>query len=270
MSVADKAYSRINLMLIMDEEKWHYCWINNLGRLLFSKTKHNTGGRQFHCDFCLSHFTYEKVLEKHQEVCEGVTGRLTRIEMPEKGSTLKFENYQKQQKAPYVIYADFKSIIEKVGENRENGKTACHDASGYAYTVVRSDGKSWRKKYRKGKDGEPHAVQEFLKSIVEEEEKIREELKSHAPLKMGGEDWEKFNKAVDCWIREKPLWVDNFLNSVPVRDPPTGKYCGQSQRKCRWDGACKAFGQRNGFGRLEKFQKPLSIAKLQKRDKIDD
>ena len=39
--------------------------------------------------------------------------------MPKTGSTLKFENYQKVQKVPYVIYADFQSVIEKLPENRQ-------------------------------------------------------------------------------------------------------------------------------------------------------
>lgn len=90
-----------------------------------------------------------------------------------------------------------------------------------------------------------------------EEEKIREELKTPAPLKMGAEDWKKFNEAADCWICESPLWVENFLDSVSVRDPSAGKYCGKSHRKCRWEGSSKAFGR-----------KPM--AELQTRDKIGD
>ena len=34
--------------------------------------------------------------------------------MPNKGSTVKFENYYKQQAVPFVIYADFEAITEKV------------------------------------------------------------------------------------------------------------------------------------------------------------
>lgn len=99
-------------------------------------------------------------------------------------------------------------------------------------------------------------AQDFLKSVVGEEKKIREELKNEAPLKMGAVNWKKFNEAEDCWICERSLWVENFLDSVPVRDPSTGKYCGQSHRKCRWEGSSKAFGR-----------KPR--AELQKRNRFD-
>ena len=104
-------------------------------------------------------------------------------------------------------------------------------ASGFAYTVVCSDGKSWSKKYRQGEDGNVPAAEEFLKSIVREEETIREELKEQAPLKMCPQDWQKFKEAENCWICKEGLCKENFLDSVAVRNPKTGAYCGQSHKK---------------------------------------
>ena len=34
--------------------------------------------------------------------------------MPGKGETIRFQNYHKQLQAPFVIYADFEAITEKV------------------------------------------------------------------------------------------------------------------------------------------------------------
>ena len=34
--------------------------------------------------------------------------------MPEPGEKVLFNNYRKQLKAPYIIYADFESIIRKI------------------------------------------------------------------------------------------------------------------------------------------------------------
>lgn len=127
-----------------------------------------------------------------------------RIDMPQKGeNTLKFKNHQKQQKAQYVIYADFESIIEVLPQDErdrtdQTEKTSKQVASGFAYTVVRSDGKSWSKKYRQGADGNDPAANEFLKSILREEETIREELKEQEPLRMRRQDWENFKKAENC------------------------------------------------------------------------
>ena len=84
-----------------------------MSRLIHNKTKHK--GRQFYCDLCLSRFTNERVLKTHQDLCAGVTGRPMRIDIPETGkNTLKFENHQKQQKVPCIIYANFESIIESL------------------------------------------------------------------------------------------------------------------------------------------------------------
>ena len=69
--------------------------------------------------------------------------------MPEEGKNiLSFQDYKKQMKMPYVIYTDFEAIVRKIlGCERERmqasytEKTERHEACGYSYIVVRSDGK---------------------------------------------------------------------------------------------------------------------------------
>lgn len=103
ISDKSKDIKLFNLMLVMDEENSHHCWIKNMEHL-YSKTKHTAGGHQFYCDVCLTRFTNERVLNTHQELCAGVNGRPMRIDMPKKGkNTLKLENHHKQQKASYLI-----------------------------------------------------------------------------------------------------------------------------------------------------------------------
>ena len=146
-------------------------------------------------------------------------------------------------KAPYIIYADFESIIESLPRDTRDPterteKTLKHKACGFAYTIVCSNGKSWSRKYRQGADGETPAAQEFLKAIQEEEQRIREELEKPAPLKMGHHDWHNFKIAENCWICKENLWKENFLDLVPVRYDKTGAYCRQSHRKCCWESTC--------------------------------
>ena len=74
----------------------------------------------------------------------------TRIEMPEEGkNTLSFQNHHKQMKMPYVIYADFEALVRKIPgcergpesmQRSYTEKTERHEACGYSYMVVRSDG----------------------------------------------------------------------------------------------------------------------------------
>ena len=104
-----------NLMLLTKGSASHYCYIKNLSRLLYGQ-QHSEGHHYHYCVRCLQGFSSQTVFQKHTTLCRGSSSRPTRIDMPEKGkSTLKFQNHQRQMKAPYVIYADFESIIEKYG-----------------------------------------------------------------------------------------------------------------------------------------------------------
>ena len=60
----------------------------------------------------LQRFTIEAILNKHTENCIVINGEQA-IKMPQKGETVKFQNYQRQLQAPFVIPADFEAITEK-------------------------------------------------------------------------------------------------------------------------------------------------------------
>ncbi|KAL9989123.1 hypothetical protein ACROYT_G003634, partial [Oculina patagonica] len=164
ISEKEKSIPRICLMLIESGLIQHYCFVKRVSALLYDQSKsHN---KKHFCMMCLTGFTRADLLENHEKYCNGVNGRPTRIEMPEEGkNTLSFKNYQKQMKAPFVIYADFEALLRKMqGCKRETPedrqkrkdkgeelkdlkqksyteKTEQHEACGFAYTVVRSDGK---------------------------------------------------------------------------------------------------------------------------------
>ncbi|KAL9982399.1 hypothetical protein ACROYT_G004435 [Oculina patagonica] len=252
-SKKENSISRINLMLIESGLIQHYCFVKRVSALLYDQTKsHN---KKHFCMMCLTGFTRADLLEKHEKYCNGVNGRPTRIEMPEEGkNTLSFKNYQKQMKAPFVIYADFEALLRKMqgckretpedsqkrkeqGEELEDlkkksytEKTEQHEACGFAYTVVRSDGKHEKPYVYRGEN----AVEVFLNCLLSEEKKIRFELSKQKPLVMTSEDWEKFKNATDCHICEKTLMKQNFLDSLPVWIGYYGElnYFGQLHKKC--------------------------------------
>ena len=59
-------------------------------------------------------FSSEYILNKHKTDCIVINGNQT-IRMPEKGKNiLKFNNFRKQQPVPFVIYADFEAMTEKI------------------------------------------------------------------------------------------------------------------------------------------------------------
>ena len=98
---------------------------------------------------------------------------------------------------PFIIYAGFEALVRKIlGCERERTqtsyteKTEKHEACGYSYMAVRSDGKVVGSNTYRGKN----AVGTFLSGILQEEVKIRESLATPKPIDMTAEGWEKLKK----------------------------------------------------------------------------
>ena len=99
---------KIRLMLIEKDGEQHYCLVKNVSRLLSSQvSKHKE--KSYFCDRCLNPFWCEQSLNKHLEYCSN--HEAVKIEMPKKGDILKFKNYYKGEKVPFMIYADTVSLI---------------------------------------------------------------------------------------------------------------------------------------------------------------
>jgi len=177
---------RINLMLIESGEIQHYCYVKRESALLFDQTKHRDA--KHYCMLCLTGFSRADLLVNHKKYCNGVNGRPTRIVMPEEGENiLAFQNFKKQMKMPFIIYADFETLVRKIQScERERmqtsytEKTERHEACGYSYLVVRSDGEV----VGSNTYGGENAVGGFLSDVLQEEEKIREILVTPKPIVM--------------------------------------------------------------------------------------
>ena len=183
--VEDPNTRRIHLMMLTNKHTTHYCYIKSLSRLLASEY---AAGRRIHfCERCLQGFSSERVLSDHLYYCRGVKGIPSRVEMPKKGeNALFFENYQNQMKKPWVIYADFESIVEKIhGCTPDPGQsntteTSVHKPWGFCMLAVRSDGETKGPYLYRGKG----TVRVFLHCLQLLESVIREELLNKAKLKM--------------------------------------------------------------------------------------
>ncbi|XP_030762881.1 uncharacterized protein LOC115887564 [Sitophilus oryzae] len=122
---SDRKNIHVNLLLINDDDgNFHYCYISNLSKLISKQlSKHN--GRKYLCEGCLQYFDTEQKLQYHNSYdCDHV-----RINLPSKElfkdkygnvayeNTLKYVNYQKQMKVPFIVYADFECILKPLNEN---------------------------------------------------------------------------------------------------------------------------------------------------------
>ena len=89
----------------------HYTAIKSLSRLLSSKNS-ITKRKQHFCMNCLQGFMQESSRDQHQVYCED--NESVRVEMPKhkQGSTVEFKDGQNQFRVPFIMYADFESILE--------------------------------------------------------------------------------------------------------------------------------------------------------------
>lgn len=100
----------MNLLLFENRETNHYVYIQDCNRMTY-KTKHKH--EKHFCLNCLQCFSSDVILKKHKTICLEING-LQAVKMPESGSKVQFENYHRQMRVPFIIYADFEAITEKI------------------------------------------------------------------------------------------------------------------------------------------------------------
>ena len=92
----------VDLLLINEGEVQHYCVIKNLSRLISDQyNKHQK--KKYICRVRLNIFNLEDSIEKHIRYSK----KPVTIEMPKVGSILKFKNFFRKMRVPFVVYADF-------------------------------------------------------------------------------------------------------------------------------------------------------------------
>ena len=224
----------MNLLLITENENKHYVLIKDFNKFMYNQTKHKE--RKHFCMHCLQCFSSEKVLINHKENCIQVNGTQA-IKMPTKDDNiLKFNNFHKQLPVPFVIYADFEAITEKIhGCQPNNNKSFTeayqkHTDCGYGYKVVCCYDDKYTKPvqiYRGEK-----AVHKFMEAMLEEVKYCKKVMKKdfNKPLRMTKDDEKEFQKSNKCHICEK----EYNKTDVRVRDHChiTGQYRGSAHQDC--------------------------------------
>ena len=73
----------------------------------------------FYCLNCLHSFATENKSESHKKVCEN-KDFCNVLMLSENTKILKFNQYQKSEKASFIIYVDLECLIEKIDECKNN------------------------------------------------------------------------------------------------------------------------------------------------------
>ena len=113
ISEKDGSIPRINLMITKKGDNTHYSYVKRLTALLYDQNRHNES--KHFCERYLHGYSRKDLLERHKPECKGLLKSPTRTEMLKEGENkMSFTNYHKQMKVPYVIYADFECVLEKI------------------------------------------------------------------------------------------------------------------------------------------------------------
>ena len=230
----EKYEKHMELLLITEDENKHYVLIKDFNRFMYNQTKHEH--KKHFCMHCLQCFSSEIVLNNHTNNCIQVNGEQA-IKMPDKNNnTLKFNNFHKQQPVPFVIYADFEAITEKISTYQQNNNKSYteayqkHTDCGFGYKVVccYDDKYSQPLKIYRGEK----AVYTFLEYMLDEVKYCKKIVKQkfNKPLKMTKEDEDKFKIADECHICNNKYTDED----IRVRDHChiTGKYRGSAHQEC--------------------------------------
>ena len=230
----EKYNNQMNLLLITENDNKHYVLIKDFNKFMYNQTKHKES--KHFCMHCLQCFSSERVLNNHKDNCIQVNGTQA-VKMPDMdNNTLKFNNFHKQQPVPFVIYADFEAITEKISGCQPNNNKSYteayqkHTDCGYGYKVVWCYDDKYSKPitiYRGEK-----AVYKFMEAMLDEVKYCKKKMKKefNKPLRMMKEDEEEFQKANKCHICNKKYTNED----IKVRDHChiTGKYRGSAHQEC--------------------------------------
>ena len=237
----------INLLLISNDETDHYCWIKNLCRLTVSQvTKHKE--RIYLCPRCLYHTHKEETLQKHLEYCK--EHEAVRGEMPTdkhgKPIYLKFINFYKKLKVPFVVYGDFECCGESIDtcspdkSKSFTNKYAKHKPAGYCYIIKFFD-ENYEPLIREytAKSPDEDVGKIFMIELEKDIREICEKIKPNKKMNwMTQREKFDYNKATHCYICEEEL-----LEKDKVKDHChyTGKYRGAAHSTCNLNFKNKKF-----------------------------
>jgi hypothetical protein len=109
----------VNLLLLKDDEKSHYIYINDLSRLVrdqITKKEHHF----MIYERCFYHANNEEVFKQLQELCDHYLQHETAIPIlpSEFGNIIKFNNLSRTIRVHLVYYSDLEAILRKLNHKK--------------------------------------------------------------------------------------------------------------------------------------------------------
>ena len=191
--------------------------------------------KHYFCLRCLNPFWCQESLNRHQEYCNEYEG--VKIELPEKGTMLTFKNYHKQEKVPFIVYADFESSIKSLHSCDPNPESSYtkqyqkHEPSSFCFYIKYFDDEVYKPKLV-SYTGE-NAAQKFVEMLIEDIDEIANILNKEMD-DLTPEQQYQYDNATSCWICNKKFSEDDGEKNYKVKDHChfTGKFRGAAHNLC--------------------------------------
>ena len=230
------ARHHVNLLYISADETSHQVLVKDLSRLI-SIQYNNHNDKYYFCQYCLHGCTSEKVLKNHMERCKlhgAQRIKLLKADDKKGRGKIKFTKTKYQLYLPFVIYADFESVLRK--------KDSCETSSSKSFTtqyqhyvpcgsciyVKCSDGQYFEPpQVNKGDD----TTDQFLDQVLAAGTICKQHLANKMPMKrLAIEQCREYNNATNCSICAKPF--KSAYKKVRAHDHLTRDYRGPAHNAC--------------------------------------
>ena len=229
MFISSKHYPREANLFYWKE---HYAPISDISRLFGDFTR----SRQKHhmCTRCLGFFTTADILARHKQLCTRTDFMSVLHLLPAPDTEyahIKFSAFKNSTRAPFVIYADFESILRHIDNvNKATRLIQKHEICAAAALLVSNNGDvPSRYAIFAGKQ----TLTEFLNKLIEWERECIDYLKHMFPMRLTRAQEEAFDRATECYLCRHPFTPgERKGDKVRDHDHLTGKFLGAAHNLC--------------------------------------
>lgn len=153
---------------------------------------------------CLKGYRELESLKRHSEYCSKHDAQ--RIGLPKVGSTLGFKHFSKSMKVPFVVYADFESVLEPISGCQPHPETSyanklhkhipssfCYDIKCFDDSVYKQDPVTFT--------AEIEADTLFIDTLEQDIKNIYRQIKFSEPIdELTNIEQEQYNSTTICFI----------------------------------------------------------------------